>query len=64
MSFLRVSHGLPRGKHCSRKCSPPTFGEDCQSVCQCPNVECHFVSGCYKRPEKNTETGMGFFFLV
>lgn len=50
------------GKHCSRKCSP-TFGEDCQSVCQCPNVECHFVSGCYKRPEKKYRNWYGFLGL-
>lgn len=33
-------------------------------MCQCLNVECHFVNGCYKRPEKNTETGIMVFFVL
>lgn len=41
--------GCPLGyylNNCSTKCSPPNYGEECQSVCQCPDVYCHFASGC------------------
>lgn len=34
--------------NCSEKCSPPNYGEDCQSVCQCPDIDCHFVTGCFQ----------------
>nr|XP_034321958.1 uncharacterized protein LOC117688233 [Crassostrea gigas] len=32
--------------NCLTKCSAPTYGEGCQSVCQCPIVSCHFATGC------------------
>lgn len=32
--------------NCSEKCSPPTYGEECQLICHCPYDECHFVFGC------------------
>lgn len=31
--------------NCSIKCSPPNYGEECQSLCQCPFEECHFATG-------------------
>lgn len=34
--------------NCSEKCSPPNYGEDCQSVCQCPDIDCQFVTGCFQ----------------
>uniref|UniRef100_A0A8W8P170 Uncharacterized protein n=1 Tax=Magallana gigas TaxID=29159 RepID=A0A8W8P170_MAGGI len=34
--------------NCPEKCSPPNYGEDCQSVCQCPDIDCHFVTGCFQ----------------
>lgn len=37
------------GNECSEKCFPPTYGEDCQSLCNCPVKECHFVNGCVQR---------------
>lgn len=39
---------------CSKKCSPPNYGEECQSVCQCPNKDCHFASGCPQHMETVT----------
>uniref|UniRef100_A0A8W8NZT9 Uncharacterized protein n=1 Tax=Magallana gigas TaxID=29159 RepID=A0A8W8NZT9_MAGGI len=33
-------------KNCSKQCSAPNYGEECQSVCQCPDVYCHFAEGC------------------
>lgn len=33
-------------KNCSKKCSVPNYGEGCQSVCQCPDNDCHFANGC------------------
>lgn len=32
--------------NCSTKCRAPTYGEECQSLCQCPNVDCHYATGC------------------
>lgn len=34
------------GINCLKKCSPPTYGEDCQSLCLCSADVCHFVRGC------------------
>lgn len=33
-------------KNCSKECSPPSYGENCQSICTCPNEDCHFATGC------------------
>lgn len=33
-------------KNCSKQCSTPYYGDKCQSVCQCPDVYCHFAKGC------------------
>lgn len=33
-------------KNCSRECSPPNYGEKCQSICACPDEDCHFATGC------------------
>lgn len=46
--------------NCSRKCNPPTYGEDCQYLCECSNDVCHFALGCqlfqtfsdYQSPER------------
>lgn len=43
--FLECPIGL-YSDNCSEKCSPPNYGEDCQSICQCPDVDCNFVYGC------------------
>lgn len=43
--FLECPIGL-FSDNCSEKCSPPNYGEDCQSICQCPDIDCHFVTGC------------------
>ena len=32
---------------CSKQCIPPTYGEDCQSLCDCTDgYYCHFAYGC------------------
>lgn len=40
--------------NCSKKCRPPNYGEECQYVCQCPNKDCHFATGCPPRLETVT----------
>lgn len=40
--------------NCSKKCSPPNFGEECQNECQCPYKDCHFATGCPQRLETVT----------
>lgn len=42
--------------NCSKVCSPPNYGEDCQSICQCPYTDCHFATGCLHHVE--TVTGV------
>ncbi|XP_052695956.1 uncharacterized protein LOC128174436 [Crassostrea angulata] len=41
-------------KNCLTKCSAPTYGEECQSTCQCPDVYCHFATGCPKHVYTST----------
>lgn len=45
--FLECPIGYYRD-NCSEKCNPPTYGEECQYICGCPNDECHFVFGCFQ----------------
>lgn len=48
----------PIGFHsndCSKKCIPPTYGEDCQSICSCPKYDCHFARGCLQDVETVTD---------
>lgn len=40
--------------NCSKKCSPPNYGEECQYVCRCPYQDCHFATGCPQRLETFT----------
>ncbi|XP_078327234.1 uncharacterized protein LOC111102421 isoform X2 [Crassostrea virginica] len=38
---------------CSKQCVPPTYGEDCQSLCNCTDgYYCHFAYGC-SQPDQN-----------
>lgn len=41
--------------NCSKVCSPPNYGEDCQFICQCPYTDCHFATGC---PQSSSVTGV------
>lgn len=34
------------GKNCNTKCIYPTFGQGCQSVCDCNVTNCDHVKGC------------------
>lgn len=34
------------GRNCTFKCRYPTFGEECQSVCDCDIRNCNHVNGC------------------
>lgn len=52
------------GKECSEKCFPPTYGEDCQSLCNCPLKECHFVNGCVQRHLTTAEYSMFAFKML
>lgn len=43
--FLVCDRGF-RGKNCGTKCSYPTYGEGCQSLCNCNITYCDYVNGC------------------
>nr|XP_022291042.1 uncharacterized protein LOC111102540 [Crassostrea virginica] len=41
---------------CSKQCIPPTYGEDCQSLCDCVDgYYCHFAYGCSQLDRSKTE---------
>lgn len=42
------------GQDCREQCPAPTFGIDCQFMCNCSNDDCHFAFGC-KRSVSGTE---------
>lgn len=46
-------------KNCSTKCRFPNYGEQCQSVCQCPIVSCHFATGCHQHVLTYTDSTKG-----
>lgn len=48
--------------NCLEVCSPPNYGEDCQSICQCPYTDCHFATGCSQHVE--TVTGVQRLSIV
>lgn len=43
--------------NCSKVCSPPSYGDGCQSVCKCPFKDCHFATGCPQQMETVTVYG-------
>lgn len=34
------------GTNCAFKCRYPTFGKQCQSLCNCDNQNCDYANGC------------------
>ena len=49
--LLNIILECPRGFYddCSKKCTPPHYGEGCQSECNCAaGYYCHFADGCSK----------------
>lgn len=34
------------GPNCTLKCPYPTYGDNCQQICDCSKDECDFSSGC------------------
>lgn len=36
------------GKYCDTKCRYPTYGNDCQSLCDCNATLCDYAYGCGK----------------
>lgn len=45
--------------------SAPNYGEECQSVCQCPSVYCHFATGCPQHDYASTDhQTQGILFLT
>lgn len=47
-------------KDCKLRCPYPSYGEECQEICNCSKVTCDFVSGCTKR----RNSGMKLFSLL
>ena len=45
------------GENCTETCPFPSYGRDCQDICDCTVDDCNFVIGC----EKKT-IGKRFFF--
>lgn len=41
-------------KDCLEKCNTPTYGEECQFICDCPYYDCHFAHGCLQEVESFT----------
>lgn len=46
--FLKGCMDGFNGKDCSERCLAPTYGVDCQSICNCSNDKCHHVYGCLR----------------
>ncbi|XP_052682257.1 uncharacterized protein LOC128162880 [Crassostrea angulata] len=42
-----------RGNNCDAKCPYPTYGEDCQSECNCNITYCDHVNGCTVSSEES-----------
>lgn len=58
MNFITLFKGCAigyQGNDCTNKCVYPTYGEDCQSICQCSDDDCHFSSGCVLKTDIVTE---------
>lgn len=49
-------------KNCSRECSPPNYGENCQSICTCPDEDCHFATGCLQHMDTVAGYRLSSFF--
>lgn len=55
------------GQNCENACPFPSYGMDCQSVCNCAELFCDHVNGCGNSTEKSFQNicnGYGFFFLL
>nr|XP_022289432.1 scavenger receptor class F member 2-like [Crassostrea virginica] len=37
------------GKYCTVACPFPSYGRDCQDICNCPIDDCNFVMGCQEK---------------
>ena len=58
MHFYWFYSECPKGYFgdCSKQCIPPTYGEDCQHLCNCTDGDdCHFANGCSHPDWKETE---------
>lgn len=56
---IKLFSECPIGYHlnnCSEKCNFPTFGDECQFLCDCPVSDCHFASGCMHNLDSVTNT--------
>lgn len=48
--YLACENGFT-GINCVTKCQYPTYGQDCQSVCDCNATVCDSVNGCINASE-------------
>lgn len=61
-SFLECLIGY-FGKDCAKICFYPTYGEDCQSMCDCSKDDCHYSWGCFSNAETLTYQHISMFCL-
>lgn len=47
------------GMNCSSKCPYPSYGRNCQGVCNCDSNQCDVSIGC-----KNRTSGYDHFYVV
>lgn len=48
------------GQDCRERCPAPTYGVDCQFICNCSNDNCHFAFGC----KRSVSGKCSLFFTV
>lgn len=48
--YLACDNGFT-GINCVTKCQYPTYGQGCQSLCDCYATVCDYVNGCIKASE-------------
>lgn len=52
------------GLNCDTKCVYPSYGNDCQSTCNCKETYCDHVEGCTNLTGENICKGYVFFIIL